>query len=88
MKSLNILSRLVRYIILGSHAWGQIGSVAGDFTLDDAGDQIIDLIQAPKSQFRGNGRFAMNRRTVAAVRKLKDADGRYLWRCGVRRCDL
>ena len=66
-----------------SHAWGQIGSVAGDFTAADAGDQIIDLIQTPKSQFRSNGRFAMNRRTVAAVRKLKDADGRYLWRPGM-----
>lgn len=67
----------------GSHVWGKIGSVAGDFTLNDAGDQIIDLIQTPKSQFRSNGRFAMNRRTVAAVRKLKDADGRYLWRPGM-----
>ena len=66
-----------------SHAWGQIGSVAGDFTAAAAGDQIIDLIQTPKSQFRSNGRFTMNRRTVAAVRKLKDADGRYLWRPGM-----
>ncbi|WP_084421965.1 phage major capsid protein [Henriciella litoralis] len=66
-----------------SHAWGQIGSVAGDFTVDDAGDQLIDLIQAPKSQYRANGRFVMNRRTVAAVRKLKDADGRYLWQPGL-----
>lgn len=66
-----------------SHDWGQIGSVAGDFTLDDAGDQLIDLIQTPKSQFRSNGRFVMNRRTVAAVRKLKDGDGRYLWRPGM-----
>ena len=66
-----------------SHAWGQIGSGAGDFTADDAGDQLIDLIQAPKSQYRANGRFVMNRRTVAAVRKLKDADGRYLWQPGL-----
>ncbi|MEM9226130.1 MAG: phage major capsid protein [Pseudomonadota bacterium] len=61
------------------HAWGQIGSVAGDFTVTDAGDQLIDLIHTPKSQFRANGRFVMNRRTAAVVRKLKDADGRYLW---------
>lgn len=66
-----------------SHVWGKIGSVAGDFTAEDAGDQIIDLIQTPKSQYRNNARFVMNRRTVAAVRKLKDADGRYLWRPGV-----
>ncbi|QYI99961.1 phage major capsid protein [Thalassovita mediterranea] len=66
-----------------SHVWGKIGSVAGDFTASDAGDQIIDLIQTPKSQYRSNGRFVMNRKTVASVRKLKDADGRYLWRAGM-----
>lgn len=65
-----------------SHAWGQIGSVAGDFTEADAADQLIDLIYAPKSQFRANGRFVMNRRTVSAVRKLKVGDGRYLWQPG------
>lgn len=65
-----------------SHAWGQIGSVAGDFAAADAADQLIDLIYAPKSQFRANGRFVMNRRTVSAVRKLKDGDGRYLWQPG------
>lgn len=65
-----------------SHAWGQIGSVAGDFTAVDAADQLIDLIYAPKSQFRAGGRFVMNRRTVSAVRKLKDGDGRYLWHPG------
>ena len=65
-----------------SHTWGQIGSVAGDFTAADAAEQLIDLIYAPKSQYRANGRFVMNRRTVSAVRKLKDADGRYLFAPG------
>ena len=65
-----------------NHAWGKIGSLDGDFTVTDAGDQLIDLIHAPKSQFRVNGRFVMNRRTTASVRKLKDADGRYLWAPG------
>ncbi|MEM0984643.1 MAG: phage major capsid protein [Pseudomonadota bacterium] len=65
-----------------SHSWGQIGSVTGDFSQSDAADQIIDLIYTPKSQFRSNGRFVMNRRTVSAVRKLKDADGRYIWSPG------
>lgn len=65
-----------------SHSWGQIGSVAGNFAEADAADQLIDLIYAPKSQFRANGRFVMNRRTVSSVRKLKDGDGRYLWQPG------
>ncbi|MEL6662088.1 MAG: phage major capsid protein [Pseudomonadota bacterium] len=65
-----------------SHSWGQIGSVPGDFTVVDPADQLIDLIYAPKSQFRANGRFVMNRRTVSIIRKFKDADGRYLWQPG------
>ena len=65
-----------------SHAWGQIGSVAGDFAQPSAADQLIDLIYTQKSQFRANGRFVMNRRTVSAVRKLKDVDGRYIWQPG------
>lgn len=64
------------------HQWGEIGSISGDFTLADAGDQLIDLIHAPKSQFRTNGRFVMNRRTAAVVRKLKASDGHYLWAPG------
>lgn len=65
-----------------SHSWGNIGSVTGDFTVPSAADDLIDLIYAPKSQYRANGRFVMNRRTVSEVRKLKDADGRYLWQPG------
>ncbi|MEO0608011.1 MAG: phage major capsid protein [Pseudomonadota bacterium] len=59
--------------------WGKIGSIAGDFSAANPGDQLIDLIHTPQAQFRSNGRFVMNRRTAATVRKLKDADGRYLW---------
>lgn len=66
-----------------SHVWGKIGYVAtgveGDFAASDPVDDLIDLIYTPKPQFRQNARFAMNRKTVAAVRKLKDADDRYIW---------
>jgi predicted phage gp36 major capsid-like protein len=34
------------------------------------------------SEFRANALFVMNRRTLSGVRKLKDADGNYLWRSG------
>ena len=64
------------------HEWGSIGAIQGDFSDANAADGLIDLIYAPKSQFRANGRFVMNRRTVSEVRKLKDADGRYLWQPG------
>jgi HK97 family phage major capsid protein len=45
----------------------------------DPVDRLIDLIYAPKAQYRPNGRFVMNRRTVGQVRKFKDADGNYIW---------
>ncbi len=65
------------------HAWGQIGEVAsgaaGAFGGTAAADRLIDLIYAPKAQYRPNGRFVMNRRTVSAIRKFKDADGNYIW---------
>ena len=66
----------------GSHVWGKIGYVAtgvdGTFGATPV-DKLIDLIYAPKSQFRQNARFVMNRKTVSAVRKLKDGDDRYIW---------
>lgn len=66
----------------GSHVWGKIGHV---LTGADGGfgatpvDKLIDLIYAPKTQYRQNARFVMNRKTVSAVRKLKDGDDRYIW---------
>ena len=54
----------------------------GDFAATDPGDALIDLIHAPKAQYRGNGRFVMNRRTLSALRKIKDGSGAYVWRPG------
>ncbi|MEM9572107.1 MAG: phage major capsid protein [Pseudomonadota bacterium] len=65
-----------------AHTWDKIGTIDGDFSQANAGDQLIDLIHTPKAQFRVNGRFVMNRKTAASVRKLKDGDGRYLWAPG------
>ncbi|WP_421729745.1 phage major capsid protein [Brevundimonas sp.] len=66
-----------------SHAWGQIGYVAsgsaGAFPTTTPTDKLLDLIYAPKAQYRPNGRFVMNRKTVSTVRKFKDADGNYIW---------
>jgi len=63
--------------------WGEIGYVAsgaaGAFASFSPVDRLIDLIYAPKAQYRPNGRFVMNRKTVSAVRKFKDADGAYVW---------
>ena len=39
----------------------------------------IDLIYALKAGYRAERAFVMNRKTQAAIRKFKDADGNYLW---------
>ena len=66
-----------------SWAWTKIGYVAtgaaGAFDSAAPIDAVIDLVYALKSGYRQNGTFVMNRKTQAAVRKLKDADGQYLW---------
>ncbi|WP_438851059.1 phage major capsid protein [Brevundimonas nasdae] len=68
--------------------WGQIGYVAsgaaGGFATASPADKLIDLIYAPKAQYRPNGRFVMNRKTVSSVRKFKDADGNYIWQPATR----
>ena len=56
---------------------------AGSFG-DDAGDTIVDLVYSLGARYRANGAFVMNSKTTGAVRKLKDADGRFLWSDGLQ----
>ncbi|WP_122464653.1 phage major capsid protein [Brevundimonas lutea] len=67
----------------GTQAWGEIGEVLsgadGGFAVEDPTDRLIDLVYAPKAQYRPNARFVMNRGVVSAVRKFKDSDGAYIW---------
>ncbi len=51
-------------------------------TIENA-DVLIDAIHALKSRYRQGAHFVMNSATVAAVRKLKDADGNFIWRVGL-----
>lgn len=66
-----------------SWAWGSIGylitGVAGDWAATNKSDVLIDAVYALKAGYRQNAHFVMNRKTQAAVRKLKDADGNYMW---------
>jgi HK97 family phage major capsid protein len=66
-------------------AWGSLGYVA---TGTDAGfgatpDAIIDLVYALGAEYRARASFVMNSKTAGQVRKLKDADGRFLWSDGL-----
>lgn len=70
-----------------TRVWGKIQylftGVSGDFAASGAGaDKLIDLVHAMKAAHRAGALWCANRATFAAVRKLKDADGNYLWSMG------
>ncbi|OIQ44707.1 MAG: capsid protein [Roseobacter sp. MedPE-SW] len=65
-------------------SWGSLGYIAsGDDGGIGDGDAIIDLVYALGAQYRANASFVMNSKTAGLVRKLKDADGRFLWSDGL-----
>lgn len=68
-------------------AWGALGYVPtgadGDFSSSDPADAIVDLVYALGARYRANANFVMNSKTAGAVRKMKDADGRFLWSDGL-----
>ncbi|MCC1481455.1 phage major capsid protein [Roseibaca sp. Y0-43] len=67
--------------------WGNLGYIAtgadGDFAATNAADSIVDLVYALGASYRANAVFVMNSKTAGAVRKMKDADGRFLWSDGL-----
>lgn len=64
-------------------SWGNIGYVAtgtdGAFDATDPGDVLMDAIYAVRAGYRQNAHWVMNRQTQSEIRKIKDADGNYLW---------
>lgn len=66
-----------------SWTWGSLGYVAtgvdGAFPASDPSDKLLETIYALKAGYRQNAHWVMNRKTQAEIRKLKDADGNYLW---------
>lgn len=68
-------------------SWGTMGYIptgtAGDFDATNPSDAIVDLVYALDADYRANGTFVMNSKTAGAVRKMKDADGRFLWLDGL-----
>lgn len=67
--------------------WGKLGYIAtgnaGDFATVNASDAIVDLVYSLNATYRANATFVMNSKTAGAVRKMKDADGRFLWSDGL-----
>ncbi len=67
----------------GSYAWGKLGFVASGNAGALTGDGLIDFYHGLKSGYRTGAAFIMSDATVAAVRKLKDGQGNYLWQPSV-----
>ncbi|NNU81904.1 phage major capsid protein [Halovulum dunhuangense] len=71
----------------GSWTWGALGYVAtgaaGDFSATEPADAIVDLVYSLGARYRARANFVMNSKTAGAVRKMKDADGRFLWSDGL-----
>ena len=68
-------------------SWGSLGyiptGVDGDFAPSQPADVIIDLVYSLGAAYRANASFVMNSKTAGVVRKMKDADGRFLWSDGL-----
>jgi HK97 family phage major capsid protein len=66
-----------------SWAWEKLGyivtGVSGALPASNPSDKLIDTIYALKAGYRQNASWVLNRKTQATLRKLKDADGNYLW---------
>lgn len=63
--------------------WGSLGYLPtgseSGLPPDRETDVLIDLVYALKAGYRQNAHWVMNRRSQAALRYLKDADGNYIW---------
>ena len=85
---------VTQYVVQTLNSYMKTSDVEGIVTNSAAGvtaasatavtaDEIIDLVHSVDPAYRvGNAAFMMNDSTLAAVRKLKDGDGNYLWQMG------
>ena len=60
-------------------SWGQIEQVVSGNASALTADGLYTLVYALKDAYLARAVFMMNRSTVAAIRKLKDGNGNYLW---------
>lgn len=66
-----------------ARAWEQFQHIAtGGATFGTAPngvEKLLDVVHSMYPQYLANAKWAMNRLTLAEVRKLKDAEGNFLW---------
>lgn len=63
------------------HPFGAIEmlTTAGNLATGVVGDDVLSLMDELEAERDGNAKFYMNRRSQTKLRKLKDADGNYIW---------
>lgn len=61
------------------HPFGPIKVIKTGVAAAISSDAVLDLIYGLPKQFRQNSQFLTNNLSIAAIRKLKDGDGNYLW---------
>lgn len=64
--------------ILAAAGGAQTGVTTASSTAITA-DEVINLVYSLKRPYRKNAVFIMNDQTIAAIRKLKDGNGMYMW---------
>lgn len=64
---------------LGLFAASGGGQIAETLTAAIKADDIINLVYALKRPYRKNASFIMNDKNIAAIHKLKDNNGAYIW---------
>ena len=63
--------------------WGTLGYIAtgneGAFNATNPGDGLIKLVYGLGARYRANASFVLNSKTAGVIRRIKDAEGRFLW---------
>lgn len=74
---------LLTYVTGGAnaarHPWGDIKLAISGAAASFTSDAIIDLIYSLPAAYSQGAKFYTNRTSLAAMRKLKDGQGNYLW---------
>jgi HK97 family phage major capsid protein len=60
-----------------------VTGVDGDFPKVEPEDRLIDLVQSLRAPYRQGAVFVMNSFTLAFIRKMKTADGAFVWSPGL-----
>jgi len=67
-----------------SRTFGQLQHKVAASATAITSDELIDIVYLLRRKYRNGASFMMNGATVAAVRKMKDGNGNYLWQPSVQ----